>query len=94
MKKVSIVIPAYNEEKAIEHTLNEIIVTLKNINIDYEIQWQVIILLIKDKKPSLPESINNDYSKTNATSRILGAIDEKILSLKLKIHVNGETQEN
>jgi len=37
MKKVSIVIPAYNEEKAIEHTLNEIIVTLKNINIDYEI---------------------------------------------------------
>jgi hypothetical protein len=52
--------------------------------------WQLWFLLYKDKKPPLPESINNDYSKTNATSRILEAIDEKILSLKLNIHVNGE----
>jgi len=52
--------------------------------------WQLWFLLYKDKKPSLPKSINNDYSKTNATSRILEAIDEKILSLKLNIHVNGE----
>jgi glycosyltransferase involved in cell wall biosynthesis len=37
MKKISIVIPAYNEEKAIGHTLKEINDTLKNINIDYEI---------------------------------------------------------
>ncbi|MFU8653895.1 DUF1616 domain-containing protein [Methanotorris formicicus] len=55
--------------------------------IDKPGKWQLWFLLFKDKEPKLPKPANNDYAKTNATQRILDAIDGKILSLKLNVDV-------
>ncbi len=56
-------------------------------SIDKPGKWQLWFLLFKDKEPPLPKPINGDYAQTNATQRILDAIDGKILSLKLNIEV-------
>ncbi|NJE06979.1 DUF1616 domain-containing protein [Thermococcus sp. M39] len=56
-------------------------------SIDKPGKWQLWFLLFKDGEPPLPEPINGDYAQTNATQRILDAIDGKILSLKLNIEV-------
>jgi len=44
-------------------------------------------LLFKDERPPLPEPIKGDYAQTNATQRILDAIEGKIMGLKLNIEV-------
>jgi len=56
-------------------------------NIDKPGKWQLWFLLFKDERPPLPEPINGDYVQTNATQRILDAIEGKIQSLKLNIEV-------
>jgi len=56
-------------------------------SIDKPGKWQLWFLLFKDKEPPLPQPMNGDYAQTNATQRILDAIDGKILSLKLNIEV-------
>ncbi|ALM76406.1 conserved membrane hypothetical protein [Thermococcus barophilus] len=56
-------------------------------SIDKPGKWQLWFLLFKDREPPLPKPINGDYAQTNATQRILDAIDGKILSLKLNIEV-------
>jgi len=56
-------------------------------SIDKPGKWQLWFLLFKDKEPPLPQPVNGDYARTNATQRILDAIDGKILSLKLNIEV-------
>jgi len=50
-------------------------------------KWQLWFLLFKDKRPPLPGPINGDYAQTNATQRILDAINGTVLSLKLNIEV-------
>jgi len=55
--------------------------------IDKPGKWQLWFLLFKDERPPLPEPINGDYVQTNATQRILDAIEGKIQSLKLNIEV-------
>lgn len=52
-------------------------------------RWQLWFLLFKDMQPPLPGPVNGDYAGTNATQRILDAIDGRILSLKLNIEVMG-----
>ncbi|MCD6144340.1 DUF1616 domain-containing protein [Thermococcus sp.] len=50
-------------------------------------KWQLWFLLFKDERPPLPGPIKGDYAQTNATQRILDAIEGKIQSLKLNIEV-------
>ncbi|GEM_PF-4624118 len=52
-------------------------------------KWQLWFLLFKDERPSLPGPIKGDYAQTNATQRILDAIEGKIQALKLNIEVRG-----
>ncbi|HIP88458.1 MAG TPA: hypothetical protein EYH24_00410, partial [Thermococcus paralvinellae] len=61
-------------------------------SIDKPGKWQLWFLLFKDKEPPLPQPMNGDYAQTNATQRILDAIDGKILSLKLNIEVKSVGQ--
>ena len=56
-------------------------------SIDKPGKWQLWFLLFKDKEPPLPQPVNGDLAQTNATQRILDAIDGKILRLKLNIEV-------
>ncbi|WP_042698402.1 DUF1616 domain-containing protein [Thermococcus sp. PK] len=57
--------------------------------IDKPGKWQLWFLLFKDERPPLSSPINGDYAQTNATQRILDAIEGKIQALKLNIEVRG-----
>lgn len=56
-------------------------------SIDKPGKWQLWFLLFKDEEPDLPEPIKGDYALTNATWRILEAINGTVQSLKLNIEV-------
>lgn len=58
-------------------------------SIDKPGKWQLWFLLFKDEAPPLPEPIKGDYAQTNATRRILDAINGTVQSLKLNIEVRG-----
>lgn len=56
-------------------------------SIDRPGKWQLWFLLFKDERPPLPEPVNGDYAQTDATQRILDAINGTVQSLKLNIEV-------
>ncbi len=58
-----------------------------NFSIDKPGKWQMWFLLFKDKKPPLAKINGSNYAGTNATKRIIDAINGKIQSLKLNIEV-------
>ena len=66
INKLSIIVPVYNEEKNILEFLNRLLVTLKKINVDYE-----IIFLLDPSTDNTEELIINETKKNNKIKLIV-----------------------
>ncbi|MFH1328191.1 MAG: glycosyltransferase [Candidatus Bathyarchaeota archaeon] len=64
--KVSLILPTYNEEQNIEHTLIEVDTTLKQICPDYE------IVVVDDGSKDRTQQIIQKYIKNNCNVKVVG----------------------